>query len=62
MHEIASAQTAAGLTPSLFDAMADVYTAMARTPLASIAPEDIAGELDIADIVAALHVEEPACS
>ena len=62
MHEIASAQTAAGLTPSLFEAMADVYTAMARTPLASIAPEDIAGELHMADIVAALHVEEPAGS
>jgi hypothetical protein len=40
MHEIASAQTAAGLTPGLFRAMADVYEAMARTPLASGNPEE----------------------
>jgi 3-hydroxyisobutyrate dehydrogenase-like beta-hydroxyacid dehydrogenase len=59
MHEIASAQTAAGLTPSLFEAMADVYTAMARTPLASIAPENITGELQLADVVARLRPEEP---
>jgi len=40
MHEIASAQTAAGLTPGLFGAMADVYEAMARTRLASGNPEE----------------------
>jgi hypothetical protein len=62
MHEIASAQTAAGLTPSLFEAMAHVYTAMARTPLASIAPESITGELQLADVVAGLRPEEPADS
>jgi 3-hydroxyisobutyrate dehydrogenase-like beta-hydroxyacid dehydrogenase len=62
MHEIASAQTAAGLTPSLFEAMADVYTAMARTPLASIALESITGELQLADVVAGLRPEEPADS
>jgi 3-hydroxyisobutyrate dehydrogenase-like beta-hydroxyacid dehydrogenase len=62
MHEIASAQTAAGLTPSLFEAMADIYSAMARTPLASIAPENISGELQLADVVAGLRPEEPADS
>ena len=62
MHEIAAAQAAAGLTPALFEAMADVYAAMARTPLASIAPENITGELQLADIVAGLRPEEPADS
>jgi 3-hydroxyisobutyrate dehydrogenase-like beta-hydroxyacid dehydrogenase len=62
MDEIASAQTAAGLTPSLFEAMADIYSAMARTPLASIAPENISGELQLADVVAGLRPEEPADS
>jgi 3-hydroxyisobutyrate dehydrogenase-like beta-hydroxyacid dehydrogenase len=60
MHEIASAQATAGLTPALFQAMADVYDAIARTPLASIAPENVTGELQLADIVAALRLQEPA--
>jgi 3-hydroxyisobutyrate dehydrogenase-like beta-hydroxyacid dehydrogenase len=62
MHEIASAQAAVGLTPALFEAMAAVYTEMARSPLASFVPEDISDKLDLAEIVAALHVEEPAGS
>jgi 3-hydroxyisobutyrate dehydrogenase-like beta-hydroxyacid dehydrogenase len=41
MHEIAAAQTAVGLTPGLFEAMADVYAAMARTALASENPEEL---------------------
>jgi len=40
MQEIAEAQTAVGLTPGLFEAMAEVYEAMARTPLASGNPEE----------------------
>jgi 3-hydroxyisobutyrate dehydrogenase-like beta-hydroxyacid dehydrogenase len=40
MHEIAATQTAVGLTPGLFRAMAEVYEAMARTPLASGNPEE----------------------
>ena len=43
MHEIAGTQRAAGLTPSLFEAMAEVYEAFARTPLAAEAPEAIEG-------------------
>jgi 3-hydroxyisobutyrate dehydrogenase-like beta-hydroxyacid dehydrogenase len=41
MHEIAAAQTAVGLTAGLFEAMADVYAAMARTELASENPEEL---------------------
>ena len=35
MREIAATQAAAGLTPALFEAMAEVYAALARTPLAA---------------------------
>jgi len=45
MHEIASAQSAAGLTPALFEAMADVYKAIARAPLARKSPEELPPDL-----------------
>jgi 3-hydroxyisobutyrate dehydrogenase-like beta-hydroxyacid dehydrogenase len=41
MREIAATQAGAGLTPALFEAMADVYAALARTPLAAQAAEDV---------------------
>ena len=41
MREIAATQAAAGLTPALFEAMAEVYSEMRRTALAAAAPEDI---------------------
>ena len=41
MREIAATQGAAGLTPALFEAMAEVYAALARRPLAEQAPEDV---------------------
>jgi hypothetical protein len=41
MREIAATQAAAGLTPALFEAMAEVYAALARRPLAQEAPEDV---------------------
>jgi 3-hydroxyisobutyrate dehydrogenase-like beta-hydroxyacid dehydrogenase len=41
MHEIAATQAAAGLTPALFEAMADVYGALSERPLARSVPEDI---------------------
>ena len=43
MREIASTQAGAGLTPALFEAMAEVYAALAETPLAAEAPETIDG-------------------
>ncbi len=41
MHEIAATQAAAGLTPALFEAMAEVYGRLAETELAGEAPESI---------------------
>lgn len=58
MEEIASAQTAAGLTPSLFEAMADVYTAMARTQLATKNPDELPPDLALENVLEQL-VERP---
>jgi hypothetical protein len=44
MREIAGTQAAAGLTPALFEAMAEVYEAFARTPLAAEPPEAVEGQ------------------
>ena len=45
MHEIAATQSAAGLTPALFEAMAEIYATLAKTPAATKDPEEInAGE------------------
>jgi 3-hydroxyisobutyrate dehydrogenase-like beta-hydroxyacid dehydrogenase len=46
MHEIAAAQAAAGLEPALFEAMAEVWAGIARTPLGRVAPEDAGSDLD----------------
>ena len=43
MHEIAATQSVAGLTPALFEALAEVYAALAATPAATRAPEDVPG-------------------
>ncbi len=51
MREIASTQAAAGLTPALFEAMAEIYATLARTPLASTAPEDLDSELELSAIL-----------
>jgi 3-hydroxyisobutyrate dehydrogenase-like beta-hydroxyacid dehydrogenase len=51
MHEIAVAQAAAGLTPALFEAMADVYTAMERTPAARTNPEDVPSDLGLESLL-----------
>jgi 3-hydroxyisobutyrate dehydrogenase-like beta-hydroxyacid dehydrogenase len=41
MREISATQAAAGLTPALFEAMAQIYATTATTPLAAIAPEEL---------------------
>jgi 3-hydroxyisobutyrate dehydrogenase-like beta-hydroxyacid dehydrogenase len=41
MREIAATQRAAALTPALFEAIAEVYEALAETPLARGDPEDV---------------------
>jgi|KBSMisStaDraftv2_1062788.scaffolds.fasta_scaffold97699_3 3-hydroxyisobutyrate dehydrogenase-like beta-hydroxyacid dehydrogenase len=45
MREISASQSAAGLDPSLFDAMAEVWAGIARTPLGRVAPEKAGSDL-----------------
>jgi 3-hydroxyisobutyrate dehydrogenase-like beta-hydroxyacid dehydrogenase len=56
MHEIAAAQQAAGLTPALFSALAEVYASVATTPLAAGRPEDVVDDArPLADVIADLR-------
>ncbi len=41
MREISATQEAAGLTPELFEGIAEVYERLARSPLADASPEDV---------------------
>jgi hypothetical protein len=54
MREIAATQAAAGLTPALFDAMAEVYEALSRRHLAKGAPEDVDAGSSLDDVLAQL--------
>ena len=51
MHEIAATQADAGLTPSLFKAVAEVYAAIAQTPLARRSPEDVGTDPPLEDVL-----------
>ena len=51
MREIAATQAAAGLTPALFEAMAEVYSALSRRPLAQESPESIGADVELADVL-----------
>jgi 3-hydroxyisobutyrate dehydrogenase-like beta-hydroxyacid dehydrogenase len=51
MHEIALAQSAAGLTPALFEAMAEVYAALATSELAQTRPEEVPSDVGLADVL-----------
>ena len=51
MREIAATQASVGLTPALFDAMAEVYERLAGTPLAAESPESIPQSLQLADVL-----------
>jgi 3-hydroxyisobutyrate dehydrogenase-like beta-hydroxyacid dehydrogenase len=51
MREIAQAQADAGLTPALFEAMAEVYAELARTPIAEASPEDVPAEPSLEDVL-----------
>ncbi len=55
MHEIAATQSAAALTPALFEAMAEVYASLARTPAADRPPEEITGDESLPQILDALR-------
>jgi 3-hydroxyisobutyrate dehydrogenase-like beta-hydroxyacid dehydrogenase len=51
MREIAATQSAAGLTPTLFDAMAEVYAALAETEVARGNPEDIPKDVALTEVL-----------
>jgi 3-hydroxyisobutyrate dehydrogenase-like beta-hydroxyacid dehydrogenase len=51
MREIAATQEAAGLTPALFEAVGEIYEAMAATPLARASPEEVPLEQRLADVL-----------
>jgi 3-hydroxyisobutyrate dehydrogenase-like beta-hydroxyacid dehydrogenase len=50
MREIAATQSSAGLTPKLFEALAEVYTDLASRAVAD-APEDVADDLSLAEVL-----------
>ena len=51
MREIAATQASVGLTPALFDAMAEVYARLAETELAGESPESIQPDLRLENIL-----------
>jgi 3-hydroxyisobutyrate dehydrogenase-like beta-hydroxyacid dehydrogenase len=55
MREIAATQAAAGLTPALFEAIAEVYGALAESELARSSPEDVAPDLALPDVLDGLR-------
>lgn len=55
MHEIAASQAAAGLTPSLFEAIADVFSALSESELAQSAPEDLPGGITLDEVLNGLQ-------
>ena len=54
MREIAATQASAGLTPALFESMAEVYARLAETELGSAAPESIPPEPELEDVLEGL--------
>ena len=57
MREIAATQASVGLTPALFEAMADVYGDVSKTPLAAEAPESMPAEPDLEDVLVQMRPE-----
>lgn len=55
MNEIATSQEAAGLTPALFEAMAEIYAAVATSELARSTPEEIPADLVLEDVLERLR-------
>jgi 3-hydroxyisobutyrate dehydrogenase-like beta-hydroxyacid dehydrogenase len=55
MREIAATQAAAGLTPALFEAIAEVYAQMSETPLARSSPEDVPTEASLEQVLDGLR-------
>lgn len=55
MEQIATTQGAAGASPELFEGMAAVYRRLARTPLATLSPEEAADVTELRDVLARLR-------
>ena len=55
MREIATTQEAAGLTPALFEAMAEVFGSLSASELAQSAPENLPGHLELVDVLERLR-------
>jgi 3-hydroxyisobutyrate dehydrogenase-like beta-hydroxyacid dehydrogenase len=51
MREIAATQASVGLTPALFEAMAEVYESIAQSAIGAEAPEEITAEPDLMDVL-----------
>jgi 3-hydroxyisobutyrate dehydrogenase-like beta-hydroxyacid dehydrogenase len=58
MREIAATQASVGLTPALFEALAEAHAAIAATPAADGAPEDV-GEAALEDVLARFGAVAP---
>ena len=55
MREIAATQAAAGLTPALFEAMADAFAHLSESALARSAPENLPPDATLDDVLAGLE-------
>jgi 3-hydroxyisobutyrate dehydrogenase-like beta-hydroxyacid dehydrogenase len=55
MREISATQAAAGLTPALFEAMAEVYESLARAPLARTSPEEVTSDVPLEELLDGLR-------
>jgi 3-hydroxyisobutyrate dehydrogenase-like beta-hydroxyacid dehydrogenase len=51
MREIAATQSSTGLTPALFEGFAEVYAALASSPLGQESPESIGRDLALEDVL-----------
>ncbi len=58
MREIASTQAAAGLTPALFEGIAEVYAALAQSGLARLDPEDLRPDTALTEVLDGLRHED----
>lgn len=54
MEEIAATQAAAGLTPALFEAVAETYRRLARSPLGQTPPEEVDPALPLVHVLESL--------
>ena len=57
MHEIAATQSAADLTSALFEAIAEIYESVARTPAGDRSPEDIADDESLPQILDGMRAD-----